>query len=216
MKAGYVLLLVALLLFSACSIFQSPRGTQPPELPGINVFCLGKLPQPCSIDNLASRLAQASIATESLFKGNCISWTETIDKGGVKLYVTKDKIWLHTVIDQVDGAEPFLADLLITIASKYQLPQPQNCHLTDSIGITITNPDGTMDLARMQVPRSGEAEYYRLVLKQSVIDQYGVSSGDITMEMEDNQLYWLVTTQQGVQKVKAMTYRGRGGGFGCQ
>ena len=189
---------------------------QPPELPGINVFCLGELSQPCSTDKLASHLAQVSIATESLFKANCISWTETIDKGGVKVYVTEDKIWLHTVIDQVDGAEPFLADLLNTIASKYQLPQPQNCHLADSIGITIISPDGSVDLARTQVARSREAEYYQLVLKQDIIDQYEVSSGDIAMKIEGNQLYWLVTTQQGDKKAEAMTYSGHKGGLGCQ
>jgi hypothetical protein len=201
-KVGSILVILASLLF-----FPSLSSAQPEPL-GRHVFYLGELPQLLSFGAVTNELSSVGIETEEIFKGNCLSWKETIDGGDIKVFATEDKIWIDIVISTTEGAEPFLADFLEAIAKERGLSAPQNCHFTGAVTITIVNPDGTIDLAGMGVSYSRETEYYGIVAKEEVMERYQVPQEDVSMELEAGQVYWLVKTKDSVQKMKAMTYEG--------
>lgn len=176
------------------------------QLPsGTCVLYVGKFPHPISVGNVGSQLAVQHVPIDVISKGECVSWKQAIDKAEVHVFSTENLFWISTCIEQVEGAKTFLNDLIRTLAVEYRLPPPQDCQITDRITIPIVHPDGTIDMSGMQVRRSPVSEYYRLVLKSEVTDRYGVSDSDISMEMSNGQLYWLVETGDGVERVKAMT-----------
>ena len=194
------------LIFSTLLPVSCAHADMINEEGGRHIFYVGKFSQSCSIDELTNHLAQASIQTKMMFKNNCVSWTQEVSGGSIGVFATKDLFWVDMVLSATEGTEPFLNEFLLALAQKYELPTPQNCQLTDSVSITITNPDGTIDMAGMQVSSSPESEYYQPVLKQDVMQQYHVSENNVAMKIEDAQLCWLVRSNDGVKRVQAITY----------
>jgi hypothetical protein len=141
-----------------------------------------------------------------MFGGKCISWARNIDGADVDIFSTKDVFWICTTIEQVEGAELFLSDLLKALAEEYGLPEPVDCQVTDSLTIPIVNPDGTIDVAGMQVANSPSPNFYSLITKDEAAAGYGVSESAVALEVTANQVNWVVKAENGVKKIAAMTY----------
>ena len=218
LKIRYINLIFILFFVSLlCLPASLASAQQPPQMDiGRHILYVGKLTQPSPVDALISELAAASppIPTKAMFKGQGVSWQRDIDGAEVSVFSTKDLFWICIAIEQVEDVEPFLSDLLKTLAKQRGLPEPIDCQITDSISITIINPDGTIDMAGMQVANSPSPDFYRLVTKSEAAARYGVSESAVTMEVSENQVYWVVKTGDGNEKVTAMTYHRQAGGEG--
>jgi hypothetical protein len=183
------------------STYQSPQIAT-----GRHILYVGKIAHPSSPAQLDTQLAAASVGMKEIFDGRCISWAKEIDGADVDIFSTKDLFWICTTIAQVEGAESFLNDLLETLATEYGLPEPIDCQIMDSLTIPMVNPDGTIDVAEMQVANSPSPSFYSLTTKGEAVAGYGVSENAVAMEISGNQVNWIVQTGDGIKKVAAMTY----------
>jgi hypothetical protein len=218
-RVGYIALtiIVIFIISLLCLPAIAASAPQPVEMAtGRYILYVGKLSQPSPVDALASNLAAASIPAKTIFKGHAVSWKRSIDSAEVDIYATRDLFWIGLALDRIDGTQSFLDDLSKTLASQYALPEPVNLQMTDSISLPISHPDGTIDIAGMQVANYPRPDFYRVVNKHEAAAQYGVPESAVTLEIDNNHAYWVVRTDAGYQKVTAMTYHGQYNGGGEQ
>ncbi|MFC1938079.1 hypothetical protein ACFLWH_00230 [Chloroflexota bacterium] len=200
--ASLVVLLSVFILTSTVLAQVAPQE----ETTGRRVFFAGAFTRPMLIKQLSHNLTANGIQSTKLFNGRCLSWSRYIDEAEVNLFSTADMFWISMSIESTEGFDAVLEELLRTLAKENGLPELASCQITDSINIPVSHPDGTVDMAGMQVSPSPYRSFYRLVTIGKAAAQFNVPESAISMELGDNQVNWVANTAEGEYRIPSMSY----------
>lgn len=133
---------------------------------------------------------QATLTFDELYDGNVLAFTENIDQIPLKVFFSDQKIWLIVRTKIHPANQTMLDELMASICTKYSLPVPRRGRLTNRVTIPLENPDGTINIAGMLLPKSVVPAQLKIIARDEISKIWQIPGEQIKLILENGQVYW--------------------------